>query len=735
MDHGTLQKIRIAVLATLFGAALVGVLRCSNPSDSGPLQWRTQLDLPVTNEKFVVGEQFGNLFNEMKILDGDTARQGDTLAFVQTDTAEHSFVRDEDSLETKRFAVYIPPIILNSSANASGSLPTGLPAGNLVSDTPLHSVATINVPGVYSVVLEPVAQTLTVRVHNYLANAGARLDSVRLALLTMVGPISGTPQNAAINHGEYLDISFPVGGLTLDSLVRIDVRAALAAGTRIESGDNIGFALGLSGLAASRVTLLDSLFPFDSMFQHNYKITDSIDLKYIDMKDGHFTYSVDNSTNLKLAINGEHLNVWDIRNCTIKEVEDTSRLYLLQGDSALYYYGSTTQGDVNVEPDSVQIFAKLNCSRTRMFPEWDNLLQQSVTRVRYRVRNVPTGRRVTVATNDSLVFVITPATFSFDKFKGIFKEDFVRQSDTDYIAIPFIWDETSKDSLRGRFFLNRVVANVEVEMNVAEKALLSSNIIRFRVFNTKDPSIFCDTTVVFDTVHNGAVYRPSFRVENVVNSFPDSVGVVITTTVPKDSMVVIVNDETDTSLALGRMTVRSTIRTRMDAYMDWEIKAPVTMDLGAGNFPVTDEAINYFRKASDRNIAFNLKVQNVSNLNMRLYSLLAPLEKKVEFDSLSSGEVSAILLNGTASVLGYVSLLGQTGVVIPARGSTVSSLIDLDETEIGTILNTDSCFWRWQARFEPMSSDALTDNDYIDIRSWLHFDGTSNLDSIMSFTE
>ena len=73
--------------------------------------------------------------------------------------------------------------------------------------------------------------------------------------------------------------------------------------------------------------------------------------------------------------------------------------------------------------------------------------------------------------------------------------------------------------------------------------------------------------------------------------------------------------------------------------------------------------------------------------------------------------------------------------MIPARGSTVSSLIDLDETEIGTILNTDSCFWRWQARFEPMSSDALTDNDYIDIRSWLHFDGTSNLDSIMSFTE
>jgi hypothetical protein len=123
---------------------------------------------------------------------------------------------------------------------------------------------------------------------------------------------------------------------------------------------------------------------------------------------------------------------------------------------------------------------------------------------------------------------------------------------------------------------------------------------------------------------------------------------------------------------------------------------------------------------------------NNTNVFMNVYALAAPYDKIHALDSMSVNESWQLIADtGLAKQRGFVSLLGTEGVKIPPRGGESASDIVLHEDQIATILGSDTCGWRWQARFLPGPADSLHDTDYIDIRSWMHLEGDNNMDSLL----
>ena len=179
------------------------------------------------------------------------------------------------------------------------------------------------------------------------------------------------------------------------------------------------------------------------------------------------------------------------------------------------------------------------------------------------------------------------------------------------------------------------------------------------------------------------------------------------------------------------MMIKALTTVRMNAVLDWEVKDTANLDMGTGKFAVP-EALRYFNKMERRVLNYNMRALNNTNVFMNVYALVAPYNLIHALDTMSVNESWQLIADtALAKERGFVSFLGTEGVKLPPRGEKRASDIALHEDQIATILGSDTCGWRWQARFLPKPADALHDTDYIDISSWMHLEGDNNMDSLL----
>ncbi|MBN1129925.1 MAG: hypothetical protein JXA71_13110, partial [Chitinispirillaceae bacterium] len=139
-----------------------------------------------------------------------------------------------------------------------------------------------------------------------------------------------------------------------------------------------------------------------------------------------------------------------------------------------------------------------------------------------------------------------------------------------------------------------------------------------------------------------------------------------------------------------------------------------------------------FNKMDRKLFSYNIGAYNNTNVYMDIFALAAPYHLIDTLDSMSVNETWRLIQDTSlARSRGYVSLLGTKGITIPPRRSVNADTIVLNDWQISQILRSDTCGWRWQARFLPKPSDALHDTDYIKITSWMHLEGDNNMDSLL----
>ena len=156
-----MKKERSAFISVLASVALFTlILNCANPVDD-PLRWRSKVEIPVTNEAFIIGEEFDNLFpfdGKMDILkvlktyyDKDPtvlvhdSIKGDTVVFSipKADTSE--FESHEEAFEDKIFHVTLGPIPISGASDLNSTIPIPPVSG------PFSIPFTANIDSVYRI--------------------------------------------------------------------------------------------------------------------------------------------------------------------------------------------------------------------------------------------------------------------------------------------------------------------------------------------------------------------------------------------------------------------------------------------------------------------------------------------------------------------------------------------------------------------------------------------------------
>ena len=767
---------------------------CSNPVKD--VAWRTSIDLPLTaNKKFILAAMMDTLFfNGKQVLTGtdttyDTIKKTpriiidtmldttmmimkayplhdsankvipDTVAFgVPTkDTALDTI--SEDTLADKYYSNAFGPIPIAGAPDDTIAIPL---AGTFAAGTPIAPPATsLPLQYVYHIELMDTAQNATVTIVN---NSPAIFGTVTITAGTLG---SQTISNLMPNTtGTML---FDARAKTIDSVITVSVAVTPSAIVTFAAGNNLQVIFSVNGLTANKVVVQDNLLAnYVRTFTNEYDLTDTVNVEYIDIGTGFFNYIVSNNTGIALQMSVIHRHLWTTSFCLNPgsgrpEIDSLSQLVgLTQNDSA-----NASNCDIAIAeafPAHTTVpYSRHNLSQSRMFPEWNPVKKKSVTKVDYNVSVGTYNRRVTLNAGDSLNFIIrTPSqSFKFTEMYGRSTERYYRKSDPKNIPVTFPWSKSVTDSLRNKFVLQKVIAEVATVMKIpvsadrpqTDSAFLDTMHVYFTISSTTDPTKTVSDSEVFIHVTRGKVFTRYIDITDVVNNYPDSVQMKVSAAVPVGTTLKTINDLTDPAdpvynKYVGRMIIHGEINCNLVAPLWWVVKDTTVMDLGGKRADMGGASgmLDLFKKMRDRHDTMVVRVTNNTNIDLKLYALAATDSAKVSrlADTLNptyikTNELTDLINNPTP---GFINLLGS-GVWIPQRDSlhaTTNSVV-IKDADLDLLLRANQIGMRWEVRFLPKNNsgvldttataaDALKNTDWIKLNSWFHIDGVNSVDSL-----
>ncbi|MFP4164544.1 MAG: hypothetical protein ACLFVE_11225 [Chitinispirillaceae bacterium] len=744
--------MRKGINSAVVSVACMGLgllIYCINPADKDPLKWRSALEVPI-NHKLVFGEELPGLFpldSTMRILNVDSTYYddsshlsedtvvGNTVAFSVKQQDSLELVVSEENFGDKRISHKMGPIALSGIADVSQSIPL---AGNFPSGPLAIPQQDIDVTDIYSIEFTDDSDPLSITVSN---SSNVDLSDFEVDIAGF-----GSGQVADLAAGASADITIASAGNTLNVPLSVSVSASTESSGSFDAGSELQLSISLDGMTASEVDLENTVLEdLEKHFRVAYELSDTIEMKYVDFQGGRFFYRVENYTDIDFKGVGYHQHLWATLYCMengIRSKDDLADVSPGEQDSITHFDGRipAKRGDeleANANQNSIHFERAVNTSR--LFTEWNDSLDKSVSYMDYHVYpDVSVKKRITISEDDSLVFSIESDGLQFREFYGVIREEIVRGNDTQHVPIDFPWPEQNKEKMRGKFIFEDVEARINVSPVLYQHTQIDTFVTQITMFDPQDPNTTAETTAEFVDVKNDTSYTRILDITNVTNRFPDSITVVSRSSLPVGTPMLVVNDlqssDPEFYTHIGRTTIRTDAHYIMNASFDWAIADSFTMDLGTDTFAMFDQ-MRIVNKMDERRAEFNMYMWNNTNLYLRLYALVAPKDKMGELASLSIDDAyEMVTQEGDADDAGFVNLLGTGGVYLPKRSpaDSVYNSVVLEEEQIEKIVSSDTCSWRWQIRFlQKEPHEALSDTDYVDIKSWFRVEGTNNSDSLM----
>jgi hypothetical protein len=692
--------------------------------------------------------------------------KGDTVILSLRQRDSISYRVTQDSMKTKYFQpslgpitigspdLYTPQTINDSALKKSDTLP-------LVSAL-VDTTFNLPFPGITLVAIDPISPPCTVTVRNLSSTATVYnctltvFDSVRS--FGTLGPGASATRTFPVVSNSGIGVAF---GNTIPIRVRQD------SASSVSPGDQMAVRVNIVGLIASEVTASNHFITFSKPFINPYVLTDTLETHNIDILDGFFVYAIDNQSALPLQVDVHQLNLWQRDYCMthvppLERYTDFVGLPPGDPDTVNRYMGRNvahlTVGPYSATVDCTLMHTNVNLSEDRLFGVYQYLAPgitndtgwQSTALVEYLVYPVAESgeRTVNVKMTDQLTFTIKAPDFKFRQMLATVKIAYHRAGDTAKVKVPFPFNEDSKDSLRGKLRLKQVVSDLFFSARLPDsgngqpdQAYIDTLKVGYTLFNPENP--FTPPTTSFPTfthVVNKKHFRDVTDITSIINDWPDSMYIAEQITVPVGTEVLAVNDlqnprdsEYIKYKFMGRMNIAGITTQRTNIMLGWDVVDTAKLDLGVGTFKVSKD-LKYFDRMEDVKASLTMRMLNRTNLYMRLYTLVAPgprirLLKNMSFDSV----LTLARDSGLAHQHGYMCLLGQKGISIPARGARDTSFIELKPWQIDSMFKYDSCAWRWEANFLPMPADTLRDTDLVYIQSWVHMEGINNMDSLLTW--
>ncbi|MBD3243549.1 MAG: hypothetical protein GF331_23370 [Chitinivibrionales bacterium] len=710
------------------GVAALCVLQCSNPTDQEPVAFRSEMQVPLTNQRFNLARELDAALRDEKsdtfqivvqtgpnqydttnypsllvtrVVNVDSSywgivdATGDTIpvdvlgadsidgqvVFVEVPEREiDSFPITVDSMEDKRFEVRLGPIPL-SSLQLTGTLPYG-------TGTPYTSpAAPLNLAGISYIGFSAGSAPMTISFENLGTSA------VNNLVVNIEGLGSTTPVNVpALGSAQ---TSIPTAGQALPGSPQVSLSANTSA------AGSLNMVLSMSGLLADTVRVVDSLVQIDTFFVNDYDLTDTLDIDYVDIADGKFLYSMWNHTGLRLFVRGIHEDLWKSAYCRDMGLEDITDLE--QAGASLdtaFREGKLMDTYVPVPPHTRQSFTDVNMADIRMFPQWDSSQSRCETYVRYEVRTPPpNGSMISLSSNDSAVFFISSPFMWGDAMQGRMALDYESAGDTQSVPIEYPFDEKLINAIRDGIEFERVPIDISVMLIMPQTSeiddkdpVLGEVYIEYALWNPADNSVPRRVVSGTDTLRSATgnqVHRFTVDAQDILNQLPDSIEATFRATIPSGAEVFLVTDRvpygvtTSSDSVFARMNIYVDLQYKVNLRLSYQVTQPTPLNLGANTF--TLKGYSAATKLTDRSASLIMNITNNSNQYLRLKALMAPEELALGFKDLDETYIEQQLVEPGVTSDGYVNLLSPEGLRIPPRGQSYHNDIALTDEQLETI--------------------------------------------------
>ncbi len=707
------------------GVAALCVLRCANPTDQDPVAFRSEIQVPITNQRFNLATELNGLVRDeqedtfrvvvqtgpdkydtssypslqvVRVVNVDSTywgvvdSTGDTIplntlgqdsidgqvVFVEIPEREiDSFPVVVDSMEDKRFDVVLGPIPLASYAFTQ-SFP-------YTPDNPFTVPATAtSLPGVSYIGFSPNSPPMTVSFEN--------VGSTDVSNLVVTIQGLGSTQAVTVPANGTAQTTLPTASRALSGNPQIGL-TAVTTGT-----GSLTMRLSMEGLVADTVNVVDSLVEIDTFFVNDYDLTDTVDIDYVDIADGNFLYGMWNHTGLNLMVKGIHEDLWKSTYCRDRGFEDVADLNTSK-DSA-YFEGVLMQSPTPVAPGAYQPFLTKNMADIRMFPRWDSTEAPSgrtETYVRYEVRTPPpSGQMLSISRQDSVIFIIESGFMWGDAMQGTMALEYSTSGDTQSVPIEYPFDDNVIDAIRDGISFDHVPIDISVSLimpqvaEVADKAPdLGEVIVEYALWNPDSPSVAVEgIDTIFNATSNQA-HRLTIDAEDILNQLPNNIEATFRATIPSGTPIFLVTDRVPYGVTISSDSVFA----RMNVYVDAEYKVNLRMSYQVDQLTTLDLGVNEFDmkgyagavKLTDRSASLIMDITNNTNQYLRLKALMAPEEVVLGFKDLEDAYVSQQLAQAGITSGNYVNLLTPDGILIPPRGVSHHNEIPLTEEQLGMV--------------------------------------------------
>ena len=283
------------------------LLKCANPVDEEPLRWKTVMEIPVSNRSFVIADEMDNLFDidsmdilyaaskykddDISLLEPDSII-GDTLEFSIFKRDSSSFEINEEKLKDQLYVATLGPLVISNAPQVAESLV-------ISAEGPFNIALPVVFDKVYNVVFYDTAI-------NIMQIELTNLSSAEINNISLLIEGIGTGSVGKIAAGETATIGIAVSGKTLRNQVQFDVNGLKNTSDPVQ----LAMTTSVNGLYAYSLTVDDHLVYFNKQFSNACEVTDSVDIDYVDIRDGFFIYEVTNRTGVELRIRGIHEHLW-----------------------------------------------------------------------------------------------------------------------------------------------------------------------------------------------------------------------------------------------------------------------------------------------------------------------------------------------------------------------------------------------------------------------------------------
>jgi len=684
------------------------ITECANPVDEPPLQWKTLFGAPLINNTYTISEKINDVIDPDKNM--EILESCDTITFATSQKDTVSYTISQKPFERLNYSVRLGALAIQNAPEENKSA-TFMQQGevSLPFSVPLRKITRINFLDTINI--------FRITVDNA---SPFPIGDVSLSVVDTV--ISVETIDAGATHPFLFDMA---GKSVTDSL---DIIVTFTSPQ--PAGGAIGVRFSMNGLKVHDMTVEDSLIAFSNEYSNRFNLNDTIKLDYIDIARGVFDYSIASFCRIPFYIKSVQDHIWNTEYSREHEILGIDSLATLPSADSTEFRGE--MDDIRIEKQSLTT-VNIDVSGSRLFPEWDSDMSLSFCNIRYGVEIRPVGEYADVSIDDSIQFTVSAKAFKYSELAGTVMRQLEHRIDTLKIALDLPWTGTAPDSMKNRFLLSEVSTDFLLAAALTGKSHIDTLGLDFSIFALEAGGATCSLNTMLINVADDSQFVRSMNIADIVNSFPDTIGIVAEIRIPVNSRVKFENVVDDDNTNIGKTAIDIYNDVLLKVGMDWEVADTFNMVLGSDRMKFPD-GFDYVRKMNDKAGRLTISVLNNTNLNMSLFALAASGSMMDSLDSLTMNEMYELIGNDArAKEAGYINLLDSSGISVLKRDSVEynTNIVYLDDSRIHELLESDSLNFRWWVRLNEQDRDALRKNDFVGIKAGLEVRATNNTDSLL----